>query len=99
MFGAKPSESSSLNGFSYRMFEKLFGPSDTVKNSLHKGVDASCLHHIHRSAFVAKRWAGADQQTIHQHPAPENGWDLINNQCEIIWFDGLQLPDKLALDR
>ena len=33
------------------------------------------------------------------NPAPENGLDLINNQYEIIWFEGLQLPDTLELDR
>ena len=36
---------------------------------------------------------------LYQHTAPENGWDLINNQYEIIWFEGLQLPDTLVPDR
>ena len=90
-------------------FEKAFGPSATAKNPLHKlkGVDASSLppceaelqQHIHRSAFVVKMWAGADQQTIDQHPAPENGWYLITNQYNIIWFEGIQLPDTLVPDR
>ena len=43
-------------------------------------------------------WAGADQQTI-DHPAPENGWDLVNNQYDVIWFEGIQLPDTLVPDR
>ena len=43
MFGAKAAESSSLNGFRYTAFEKAFGPIATVKNALHKGVDASRL--------------------------------------------------------
>ena len=41
----------------------------------------------------------ADQQTIDQHPTPENGWDLVNNQYDIIWFEGLQLLDILIPDR
>ena len=44
-------------------------------------------------------WADADQQTIGQHPAPENGWYLINNQYEMIWFESVQLPDTLVPDR
>ena len=32
-----------LNGFRYTTFEKAFGPNATVKNHLHKGVDASSL--------------------------------------------------------
>ena len=90
-FGAKAAESSSLNGFRYRAFEKAFGLSTTANNPLHKlkGVDASSLppcqaelqqHNIHRCKFVAKMWADADQQTIDQLPAPENGWDLVSNQ-------------------
>ena len=51
---------------------------------------------LHRSAFVAKMWADADQQTIDQHPEPKDGWELINDQYEIIWFEGLQLPDTLV---
>ena len=54
---------------------------------------------IHRSAFVANMWVDADQQTIDQHPASDNGWDLINNQYEIIWFECLQNPDTLMPDR
>ena len=106
LFGVKAAESNSPNGYRYRSFEKAFGPSTSTKNPLHKpkGVDASSLppcetelqQHIHRSAFVAKMWADADQQTIHQHPPPENGCDLVNNQYEIIWFEGLQLPDTLV---
>ena len=38
-------------------------------------------------------WADADQQTIDQHPETEDGWELINEQYEIIWCNGLQLPD------
>ena len=109
LFGAKAAESGSLNGFRYRSFEKAFGPSTTAKNHLHKlkGVDASSLppcqaelqQHIHRSVIVAKIWADTDQQTIDQHPPPENGWDLVNNQYEIICFEDLQLPDTLVPDR
>ena len=104
LFGAKAAESSSLNGFGYTAFAKAFGPSATAKNPLHKlkGVDASSLppceaelrQHIHRSAFVAKMCADADQ-----HPAPEDGWELISEQYEIIWFEGLQLRDTLIPDR
>ena len=36
---------------------------------------------------------------IDQHPPPENGWDLITNQYEIIWFEDIQLPDTLVPDR
>ena len=54
---------------------------------------------IHRSAFVAKMWADADQQTIDQYPATEDGWELINDQYEIIWCNGLQLPDTLVSER
>ena len=69
-------------------------------------MQAACRHakqscnntYMYRSTFVAKMWANADQQTIDQHPAPENGWDLINNQYEIIWFEGLQFPDTLVPD-
>ena len=43
LFGAKAAESRSLNGFRYTAFEKAFGPSATVKNPLHKIVDASSL--------------------------------------------------------
>ena len=81
----------------------------TAKNSMHKlkGVYASSLppceaelrQHIHRSAFVANMWADADQQTIDQHPATEDGWELINDQYEIIWFNDLQLPDTLVPER
>ena len=109
LFGAKADESSSLTGFGYTAFEKAFGPSATAKDPLHKrkSVDASSLppceaelqQHIHRSAFVVKMWADADQQTIDQRPPPENGWDLITNQYDIIWFEGLQLPDTLVPDR
>ena len=98
LFGAKAAESSSLNGFRYTAFEKAFGPSATARNPLHKlnGVDASNMtpceaelqQHIHRSAFVAKMWVDADQQTIDQHQTPANGWNLVNNQYEIIWFEG-----------
>ena len=101
LFGAKAAESSSLTGFRYTAFEKAFGPSANAKNPLNKlkGVDASSLppceaelrQHIHRSAFVAKMWADADQQTIDQHPTTEDGWRLINDQYEIIWCNGLQL--------
>ena len=71
MFGAKAAESSSLNGFHYTAFENVFGPSATVKNPLHKRVDATRLplceaelqQRIHRSAFVAIMWPGVDQQT------------------------------------
>ena len=93
----------------YTAFEKAFGPSANAKNPLHKlkGVAASSLgpceaelrQHIHRSVFVAKMWAGADQQTIYQHPAHENGWELINDQYEIIWFEGLPLLDTLISER
>ena len=72
-------------GRSRRRFDVL-----TANNPLPKlnGVDANSLppreaelqQHIHRCAFVAKMWAAADQQTIDQHSAPENGWDLVNNQ-------------------
>ena len=41
MFGAKAAESSSLNGFRCTAIEKAFGPSATVNNPMHKGVDAS----------------------------------------------------------
>ena len=44
-------------------------------------------------------WADADQQTIDQHPAIEDGWELINDQYEIIWCNGLQLPDTLVPER
>ena len=54
--------------------------------------------HIHRSEFVSKMWADADQQTIGQHPTPENGWNLVNNQNEIIWFEGIQVADTLVPD-
>ena len=92
LFEAKAAESSLLNGFRYTAFEKAFGLSrpTTAKNPLHKlkGVDASSLppceaelqQHIHRFVFVAKMWADANQQTIDQHPPPENGCDLANNQ-------------------
>ena len=109
LFGAKAAESSSLNGFRYMAFETAFGPSATANNSMHKlkGVYPSSLppceaemrQHIHRSAFVANMWADADQQTIDQHPATEDGWELINDQYEIIWFNGLQLPDTLVPER
>ena len=109
LFGAKAAESSSLNGFRYTAFEKAFGPSANTKNPLNKlkGVDASSLppceaelrQHIHRSAFVAKMWADADQQTIDQHPSTEDGWELINDQYESIWCNGLQLPDTLIPER
>ena len=62
-------------------------------------VNQSCNNtYMYRSTFVAKMWANADQQTIDQHPAPENGRDLTNNQYEIIWFEGLQFPDTLVPD-
>ena len=44
-------------------------------------------------------WADADQQTIDQHPATEDGWKLINDQYEIIWCNGLQLPDTLVPEK
>ena len=44
-------------------------------------------------------WADADQQTIDQHPATEDGWELINDQYEIIWCNGIQLPDTLVPER
>ena len=90
LFGAKAAESSSLNGFRYTAFEKAFGSSANAKSPLNKlnRVDVSSLppceaelrQHIHRSAFVANMWADADQQTIDQHPATEDGWELINDQ-------------------
>ena len=43
--------------------------------------------------------ADADQQTIDQQPATEDGWELINDQYEIIWCSGLQLPDTLVPER
>ena len=105
LFGAKAAESSSLNVFRYTAFEKAFGVSANAKDPLNKlkGVDASSLppceaelrQHIHRSAFVAKMWADADQQTI----AIEDGWELINDQYEIIWCNGIQLPDTLVPER
>ena len=109
LFGAKAAETSLLNGFRYSAFEKAFRPSATAKNPLHKlnGVDASSLppceaelqQHRYQSAFVVKMWADADQQTIDQHPAPENGWYLISNQYKIIWFYGIQVPDTLVPDK
>ena len=50
----------------------------------------------HTSVCIRGEHVHADQQTIDQHPAPENGWDLVNNQYEIVWFEGLQLPDTLV---
>ena len=40
--------------------------------------------------FITKMWAND------QHPAHENGCDLVNNQYEIIWFEGHQLPDAYS---
>ena len=39
-------------------------------------------------------WDDADQ-----HSSPENRWDLINNQYQIIWFEGPQMPDTLVINR
>ena len=95
--------------FAYRAFEKAFRPSTTANNPLHKlkGVDASSLspceaelqQHIHRFVFVAKIWADADQQTIDPTSSTWKRMGLINNQYEIIWFEGLQLQDTLVPDR
>ena len=109
LFGAKAAESSSLNGFRYTAFEKAFGPSANAKNPLNKlnDVDASSLppceaelrQPIHRFACVVNMWADADHQTIDQHPATEDVWELITDQYEIIWCNGIQLPDTLVPER
>ena len=43
-------------------------------------------------------WANADKSEICQHPSSADGWELVDDQYEITWFDGPQLPDSLTPD-
>ena len=108
MFGDKHSQSHSLNEYRYEAFEKAFGPKVSSKNPFQKmkGIDAGSLppceaelrQHLRRASFVAKMWSMADEQIIEQHPSSTNGWELVDNRYDIIWFDGPQLPDTLMPD-
>ena len=110
MYGLKGKDVS-LNDHRYNIFEKTYRPKVRAENCLAKlkGIDASPIppcesevsKHISRSSFVAKMWglwANADKSEICQHPSSADGWELVDDQYEITWFDGPQLPDSLTPD-
>jgi len=105
MYGAK-GKVMSLNYHRYNVFEKAYGPKARSWNALAKlqGIDGSMIppceseisQHIKRSSFVAKIWANADLSELNQHPSSNDGWELHEEQYEIIWFDGQQLPESMV---
>lgn len=108
MYGRKGKDVS-LNDHRYSIFENTYRPKLKALNCLAKlkGIDASMIppceseisKHISRSSFVAKMWASADKSEISQHPLSADGWELVDGQYEITWFDGPQLPESLTPDK
>lgn len=103
MYGAK--KTIPLNRHRFLTFEKTFGP----KEGRHpfaslKGVDASCIppcedvvrQKIHRSNFVAMMWHSACKNILPK--APQEGWELKNNEYKFVWFTCRQMPDDVVPD-
>ena len=48
---------------------------------------------------MARMWAQAHNPVIEVKPKSiTDGWELVNDVCELIMFKGPQLPDTLLLD-
>lgn len=95
-----------VNKLRYETFLRFFGPSTTAKKPLDKikNLDPKSLPpcraelstHIARTSYVARMWSKANTCVLNP-PTESDGWYLsTDNQYEVIWFNGPQLPDKLV---
>ena len=73
-----------------RPFDKL----KTIAGSSIPPCEAELAPHIERSAFVARLWGSAHQQQLDK--APTSGWENVDGEFRIVWFDGNQLPPALV---
>lgn len=70
-------------------FEKL----KSIEGSTIPPCERELAPHIDRSGFVARLWGNAHHQIIEK--TPTSGWEKSNNQFQIVWFDGEQMPPTL----
>lgn len=72
-----------------RPFDKL----KSISGSSIPPCEAELAPHIHRSAFVARLWGSAHQQNLEKMPT--KGWETVDGEFRVIWFEGDQLPPAL----
>jgi len=91
-----------LNEHRFMVFEKSFGPKKGKQPFARlKGVDASRIppcenvvqQKIHRSNFVAMTWHVACNNAVPKDP--QQGWELVDNSYQTVWFTGPQMPDRV----
>ena len=65
----------------------------SISGSAIPPCEAELAPHIDMSAFVARLWGSAHQQYLDK--TPPNGWENVDGEFRVIWFDGEQLPPAL----
>lgn len=92
-----------LNKHRFNVVEKTYKRKATAKHPFDKlkSIEGSSIPpceselapHIDRCAFVARLWGSAHQNDLQKTPAC--GWEIIDGEFRIIWFNGEQMPPAL----
>ena len=56
---------------------------------------------VMRINYIAGKWLSASQQHPPSYSAEESGWELVNGNCKIKWFDGavaLKIVDIISTE-
>jgi len=81
----------------YRRKSTAAHPFDKLKSIDGSSIppcEAELALHVDRSAFVARLWGSAHQRYMDKMPT--NGWDNVDGEFRINWFEGEQLPPVLV---
>lgn len=92
-----------LNKHRFNVVEKTYKgkanakkPFEKLKNIAGSSIppcESELDPHIDRSAFVARLWGSSHQQDLDK--TPTSGWENVDGEFRIIWFNGEQMPPAL----
>ena len=93
-----------LNKHRFNMVDRTYRQKSTAAHPFDKlkSIDGSSIPpceaelalHVDRSVFVARLWGSAHQRYMDKMPT--NGWDNVDGEFRINWFEGEQLPPVLV---